>query len=312
MEAGGGDLHHWKPFHAIKNHPQTFSPGAEQWCGVDVSVLEFHLQQWVAGTFIGHFFYLFSLSFAQYSWSFFSVCFSPTSLHLCPPSAASCCSLWSPLFHLSSLLWFPPFHFRSFLFSLAQPILPKGKRICFSPCLRFPPSPTAVPSLPRSYRPLSCSQHHPLPSLVPQHVQPLSSITGGQQERKHKMNQEGDITVKNNCACEMPSIVSPALVWTAFIWLDELHPPAQALTEFSMFSATKSVITWEMLACRSAPAWELWALQRGGGGLAMYTSFLRSFFPPCTLPAKHQASVAADLCALAHVITCFLVVLSQK
>lgn len=57
------------------------------------------------------------------------------------------------------------------------------------------------------------------------------------------MNQEGDITAKNNCACEMPSIVSPALVWTAFIWLDELHPPAQALTEFSMFRATKSVIT---------------------------------------------------------------------
>lgn len=47
------------------------------------------------------------------------------------------------------------------------------------------------------------------------------------------------------CACEMPSIVSPVLVQTAFIWLGELNPPAQAFTQFLMFCATQSVITPE-------------------------------------------------------------------
>lgn len=83
----------------LKKQPQTSSPGADQWCGVDVSVLEFHLQQLGSWYFYRLFrlFFLNSLSFAKciFIIIILSVCFSPTrpSLHVCPLSAASCCSL---------------------------------------------------------------------------------------------------------------------------------------------------------------------------------------------------------------------------
>lgn len=191
----------------------------------------FTYSSWVAGTFVGLFLIIlcllhnipevfFSLLFPQKAPAFISV-----PLALLP---VVLCDLPCSIFLLFS--GFLPFIVAHFCSDWLSPSSQRGSISVSFPCLHFPPSPTAVPSLSRSYRPLSCLQHHPLPALFPLHLQPLSSITGGQQQRKQKTNQEEDVAVKNDCACEMPSIVSPALVWTAFIWLDELDPPARALT----------------------------------------------------------------------------------
>lgn len=125
------------------------------------------------------------------------------------------CSIFSSL--VSSLSFYPFLFF--FCSDWLSPSSQRGSVSVSLPCLHFPPSPTAVP-VPTG----------PSPAQSTVHVQPLPSITGGQQQRKQKMNQEGNITAKNDCSCKMPSIVSPALAWTAFIWLDGLNPPSPALT----------------------------------------------------------------------------------
>lgn len=247
MEAGVHVLHCWKPFHAIKKQPQTSSPGADQWCGVDVSVLEFHLQQ--LGSW--HFYRAFLNSLCllhNIPEDFFSVCFSPTSpsLHRCPLSTVSCCSLWSPLFHLSSLLWFPPFHFSPFLFRLAQPILPKGKRICFIPLSPFPSQPHSCSfSFPFLQAPLlltapctafSFSSPHPAPFL--HHWRSTTEKTE---------NEPGGGCYSQEWLC-----LWDAKYCLTSISLDCFHlagwiAPTSSSTDiqFSMFHATQSVITPE-------------------------------------------------------------------
>lgn len=92
------------------------------------------------------------------------------------------CSIFSSL--VSSLSFYP------FLFFCSDWLSPSSHRGSVSvslPCLHFPPSPTAVP-VPTG----------PSPAQSTVHVQPLSSITGGQQQRKQKTNQEGNNTAKND------------------------------------------------------------------------------------------------------------------
>lgn len=291
MEAGVHVLCRWKSFHAIKKQPQTSSPGADQWCGVDVSVLEFHLQQLGSWHFYRALvFYslcvlhnipeVFFSAFPQQTPDFISVLLALLPVVLC--------DLPCSIFLLFS--GFLPFILALFCSDWLSPSSQRGSVSVSFPCLHFPPSPTAVPSLSRSYRPLSCSQHHPVPSLFPLHVQPLSSITGGQQQKKQKMNQEGDVTAKNDCACEMPSIVSPALVWTAFIWLDELHPPAQALTYsfqcFMPYNLSLHPKNLSLSLCLSLKAISSAAGLWWGGNVHFISNFLLS--PPCA--ALYQLS----------------------
>lgn len=88
------------------------------------------------------------------------------------------------------------------------------------------------------------------------------------------------------CAWEMPSIVSPALVQTAFIWLGELNPPAQALTVSDVLCHTICHCTWEIPAFCSAQV----EGQKLCSGDKVECTHHFQLFPTmcCAFPAKHQ------------------------
>lgn len=96
------------------------------------------------------------------------------------------------------------------------------------------------------------------------------------------------------CACEMPSIVSPALVQTAFIWLGELNPPAQALTQFLMFCAAQSVMTpeeFQPFALHKLKA------KSSAVGMRWNVHIISTFFsPPCAALSQLSTSICSCRC----------------